>query len=331
MALRGKRRQVYVHQQRSIEHSGFYPYLIRYLEQRAIEGMSEATLRRRDNVLRQFIEWCDGFGLDAPQEITKPIVERYQKYLFYYRKANGDPLSSSSQHVALSAIKQFFRWLTRENHLLYNPASELVLPRRSKHLPRYILSVEEVRHILDQPDIQTASGLRDRAMLETLYATGIRRTELCDLGVEAFDTHRQVLLIRQGKGDKDRYVPLGQTACRWIQQYYQDIRPSLLVNPQDSHLYLTDYGEPYTSSALGRMVKGYIQQAGLEVTGSCHLFRHAMATHMLDNGADVRFIQAILGHSDLSTTEIYTHVSMNQLQRIHESAHPNNQPCPSEE
>ena len=309
-------------QKLAIEHNGLYPYLLRYLEVSRIEGMSEATITRRDSALRQFILWCDEFGLNEPQSITKPILERYQRHLYYYRKADGDPLSASSQNVALSAIKMLFRWLARENYLLYNPASELRIPKRSKQLPRYILSIEQVMEIQAQADLQTASGVRDRTILELLYATGVRRTELCELRVDGIDYERCALLIRSGKGNKDRYVPTGERAAAWLRRYTLEVRSSLLTDLNDVALFLTDYGEPYTSSSLGRMVKRYIKQADIDVTGSCHLFRHAMATHMLENGADVRYIQAILGHSGLETTQIYTHVSINQLQHIHASTHP---------
>ncbi len=304
---------------------GFIHTLLRYLEQSEIQGMAKTTIGRRDSVLRRFIEWCSEYGIDKPQDVTKPLLERYQKHLFYYRKKDGEPLSSSSQHNLLSPLKIFFSWLTRENYLLYNPASELVLPKKLRRLPRYVFSEKEMASVLDQPDCQTPSGMRDRVILETFYATGIRRAELCDLTVGAIDTQRYVLFVSKGKGDKDRYVPLGQRACQWIQDYQTNVRPELLVDPGEQRLFLTDYGDPFKSTALGDLVKRYIKKTGLEVKGSCHLFRHAMATHMLENGADVRYIQAILGHSDLGTTQIYTHVSINQLQKVHAMTHPSNQ------
>lgn len=324
MALRKKKHQGRAQKKSPAEHNGMYPYLLRYLEISEIQGVAKDTLRRRKNAIKRFIEWCCDYGLDTPQEVTKPLLERYQKYLFYYRKDDGEPLSPGSQHVILSPIKGFFSWLTRENYLLYNPASEMQLPKKPKRLPRYILTMEDVEHILEQPDCDTPSGLRDRTVLEMFYATGMRRTELCGLRMDSIDPQRKTVFIRAGKGDKDRYVPLGAAAYHWVKLYQYDVRPSLLIDPNDHTLFLTDYGEPFTGSNMGHAVKRYIEAAGLEVTGSCHLLRHAMATHMLENGADVRYIQAMLGHSDLSTTQIYTHVSMNQLQQIHDITHPLN-------
>ncbi|ODS24402.1 hypothetical protein AB835_03630 [Candidatus Endobugula sertula] len=280
------------------------------------------TIKRRDSALRRFIEWCDDRGLDDPTAITKPILERYQRYLYHYRKDNGEPLSIGSQNVMLTPVKSFFKWLTQENYLLYNPASELVLPKKPKGLPRNILSVEEVIHILSQPDTTTLEGVRDRAILEVFYATGIRRSELIHLKEYEIDHSRQTVFVKEGKYHKDRYLPLGKRALQWIQKYQREVRDHLLIDHQEPHVFLTDYGEPFNGSYIGHQVKKYIEQAGIKVSGSCHLFRHAMATHMLENGADIRFIQAMLGHADLSTTEIYTRVSIEKLREIHAATHP---------
>ena len=322
MALRRKKHNSRTRFKREIEHNGFYPYFSRYLSMCEVQQVSKDTIRRRDSALRRFIEWCDDRGLDDPRSITKPILERYQRYLYHYRKDNGEPLSIGSQNVVLTPIKSFFKWLTQENYLLYNPASELVLPKKPKALPRNILTVEEVITILDQPDTATAEGIRDRAILETLYATGIRRSELVNLKEYEIDYSRQTVFVKEGKYNKDRYLPLGERALQWIQHYQQEVRDQLLIDHQEEHLFLTDYGAPFTGGYLGGLVKRYITQAGFTLSGSCHLFRHAMATHMLENGADIRFIQAMLGHVDLSTTEIYTRVSIEKLREIHAATHP---------
>lgn len=322
MALRRKKHDNHLNKKRPVEHNGLYPYLARYLEISQAQGVSANTLKRRDSALRRFIEWCDERGIDDPKTVTKPMLERYQKYLYHYRKANGEPLSISSQHVMLTPIKGFFKWLTQENYLLYNPASELVVPKKPKALPRNILTIEQVSTVLSQPNTETPEGLRDRTILEVLYATGIRRSELASLKDYDIDATRQALLVREGKGNKDRYLPLGERALQWVTRYRFEVRESLLCDHREEHLFLTDYGEPFNGSYLGQLVKRYIEQAGIKITGSCHLFRHAMATHMLENGADIRFIQAMLGHTDLSTTEIYTRVSIEKLRDIHAATHP---------
>jgi len=321
MALRRKK-----HNSRTrfklIEHNGFYPYFSRYLEISAVQGIAQETIRRRDSSLRRFIEWCDERGLDDPKAITKPILERYQRYLYHYRKDNGDPLSVGSQNSILTPIKTFFKWLAQENYLLYNPASELIIPKKPKALPRHVLSVEDVAIILEQPDTDTLEGIRDRAMLEVLYATGIRRKELINLCEHDIDSHRQTLLVREGKNNRDRYLPLGDRALQWVIKYQQEVRDHLLLDHREQRLFLTSYGEPFSLSNVGAYVKVYIEEAGINVGGACHLFRHAMATHMLENGADIRFIQAMLGHIQLSTTEIYTRVSVEKLREIHRATHP---------
>ena len=244
MALRKKKHDSHFNRKRPIEHSGFYPYMARYLEAQQVLGCSKDTHRRRESALRRFIAWSDERSLEDPREITKPILECYQKHLYYYRKSNGDPLSAGSQNVILTPIKSFFKWLTQENYLLYNPASELKIPKKPKRLPRSILSIEEVKTLLDQPETDTVSGLRDRAILETLYATGIRRGELVNLDAHSLDSQRQTLFVKSGKNDKDRYLPIGSRALYWIERYRLTARPQLLCDLNEPTLFLTDYGAP---------------------------------------------------------------------------------------
>jgi integrase/recombinase XerD len=158
-------------------------------------------------------------------------------------------------------------------------------------------------------------------VLETLYSTGLRRFELMRLKRYEVDTRYGTLMVRQGKGKKDRLIPIGGRACRWIDKYLAEVRPQLIVGQDHGYLFVTDYGEPYEKNRLGDMVKKYLRHAGVE-HGACHVFRHAMATHMLENGADIRYIQAMLGHSELSTTQIYTQVSIGKLKEIHQATHP---------
>jgi integrase/recombinase XerD len=305
----------------AIEHTGFYHYFARYLETLKIRNYSDSTLNRRENNLRRFIGWCDERGLNDPQSITKPILETYQRYLYYYRQANGAPLSPRTQTQYLTTLRQFFKWLSQQNYLLYNPASELMLPKASFSLPA-VLSEDEVAKLLEQPDINTPYGLRDRAMLELFYSVGLRRTELCNLQVSDLSLSRKTLFIHQGKGGKDRLLPVGARAIHWLSHYLQQARPQLLLSVTDTRLFLNDYGEPFRDSKLGDKVKRYLKSAGIYAPGSCHLLRHAMATHMLENGADLRYIQAMLGHAGLNTTQIYTHVSIRKLQAIHAATHP---------
>jgi integrase/recombinase XerD len=296
-------------------------YMEAHFEWMLVTGYSADTVRARRIAIRRFITWCNERGVTDPREITKPMIERYQRHLFYYRKADGAPLTASSQHQCLTPLKTFFKWLARENHTLYNAASELQLPKIPKQLPRSILTVAEVEAILMQVEPDNVQGLRDRAMLETLYSTGLRRMELPNLTMYDVDLARQIAFVREGKGRRDRVVPVGKRACLWIDKYLLEARPQLIAGDCEA-LFVTDYGEGVTAEYLAAKVRRYMEFAGIDKPGATHLFRHACATHMLENGADIRFIQAMLGHANLQTTEIYTHVSIDKLQEIHAATHP---------
>ena len=305
-----------------IAGNGITRYLNRFLEASAALGLSATTVEIRRRMLSRFILWCDERDLDRPQDVTRPILERYRRYLYHYRKANGEPLSFATQQQRLVPIKVFFQWLTREHHILYNPASELELPKVHRRLPKQLLTADEVERILNQTVLHGELGIRDRAIIETLYSTGIRRAELANLKRYDVDTRNGTLMVREGKGKKDRLVPLGQRAGHWIERYRDEVRPSLVVEPDAGVLFLHESGEPFKHNRLTDLVKKHIQAAGIDKPGACHIFRHTMATLMLDNGADIRFIQAMLGHSDLSTTQIYTQVSIAKLKEIHTLTHP---------
>ena len=321
MAIKRKRKMAYKREAVAIEHTGFYAYLLRYNEAMKLRNYSKSTLHRRESDIRRFVGWCDERGLGQPQDVTKPILENYQKHLYYYRQANGEPLSPTSRNHYITSIKQFFKWLTQENFLLYNPASELFVPRQTPSLP-VVLTIEEIEALMLQQNLNTPYGVRDRAILEVLYSTGIRRSELCNLQLHDISLPRRTLYVREGKGGKDRLLPIGERAVQWLERYLLTIRQQLLTDINNQTLFLNDYGEEFRDNKLGDRVKRFMKNAGITAPGSCHLLRHAMATHMLENGAELRFIQAMLGHTDLRATQIYTHVSIRKLQEIHAATHP---------
>ena len=304
-----------------LQHLVLTAYVNAHFDWMRVTGYSEDTVRARKTALRRFIVWCEERALRDPKDITKPILERYQRHLFYYRKVDGRPMTLGTQFGCLAPLKTFFKWLAKENHILYNPASEITLPKLPKHLPRVILSIQEVEAILREAEPSTASGLRDRAMLETLYSTALRRMELPGLALYDVDLTRRLVMVREGKGKRDRVVPIGERAAAWVDKYLQEARPQLLIGDTES-LFLTDYGEPMSPEYVAERVRRYMHFAGVKKPGACHLFRHACATHMLENGADTRFIQALLGHADLGTTQIYTRVSIDKLREIHDATHP---------
>lgn len=330
MKRRKKPRASHAVRERDIaEGSGIYPYLLRFLEWSISRGYAEQTTFLREDAVRRFIRWCGERSIDRPQDVTRPILDRYRRHLYHYRKASGEPLSFATQQQRLLPIRAFFKWLAKENYILSNPASELELPRVHRRLPSHILNREEVEQVMALTLVHGGEkGVRDRAILETLYTSGIRRGELVNLKLYDVDLKNGSLFIREGKGKKDRYVPLGNRASQWIRRYVEEVRPELVIEPDQGFLFLHEFGERFEKNRLSDLVKRYLRAAGIEA-GSCHLFRHAMATQMLENGADIRFIQAILGHAQLTTTEIYTHVTIVKLKEVHALTHPAERTTPT--
>jgi integrase/recombinase XerD len=287
-----------------------------------VTNYSPATIRNRYVYLRYFVAWCDERGISRPSEVTRAVLERYQRYLYHYRKQNGDPLSFRSQSLRLSSLKAFFSYLAKHHLILYNPASEIELPKQEKRLPRHVMTQAEAETVLNTADTGEPLGIRDRAMMELIYCTGMRRMELSGLKLYDIDAERGTIMIRRGKGRKDRMVPVSERALAWIEKYVAQVRPELVIDPDDGTLFLTSLGEAFGLTRITQLVRNYVIAAKIGKTGSCHLFRHTMATLMLENGADVRVIQQLLGHAKLETTQIYTQVSIRMLKRVHDRTHP---------
>lgn len=296
-------------------------WIRRYLTHLETQHRSLADQRTRRSRLAHFHSWCHERGVERPQAVTHAHVERFQRHLFLYRKANGAPIAINGQRIALFTVEMFFRWLVRQRVIGSNPAADLELPKRTDDL-REPLTLAEMEAVLALPDIETVEGLRDRACLELFYATGIRRTELTNLHQSDLDRSRGTLHVRLGKGRKDRFVPIGERALAWITKYEREARPRLLHDPGERRLFLNKYGQPLSPDGLSWRVRDYFTQAGIEKRGACHLFRHTMATAMLDNGADIRHVQEILGHGQITSTQRYTHVSIARLHAVHAATHP---------
>jgi integrase/recombinase XerD len=293
-----------------------------WLEER---NYSARTIDARKWSLRTFLTWAEDRSITRPEQITKPILESYQRWLYRYRKPNGKPLGVTTQRARLGAIQNFFQWLCKNNQLTANPAADLELPRKpAKILPR-ALTIAQIDDILNIPDTADPLGIRDRAILELFYSTGIRRSEITRIDIEDLDQERAVMTIR-GKGNKGRIVPVGQRALDWLQQYLDKTRPLLHINQNEHALFLTGYGQRFSPGYIGNWVKRTMEKADINQPGSCHLLRHSCATHMLENGADIRYIQQLLGHARLDTTQIYTQVSITALREVHTRCHPHAKP-----
>jgi integrase/recombinase XerD len=307
---------------------GFPVMVVEFCEHLAIRGYAPTSLKNQRTALALLADWLIERGVTRPCEVTKPMLDAYQRAVFYMRKANGQPLSFRTQEQRLIPVRGFFRWLVRTNRILYNPASEIELPRTEQRLPRGVLSAEEAERVLALPDLSDPLGLRDRAMMELLYATGIRRAELGNLSIFELDVERQTLTVRQGKGRKDRMIPTGARAAAWCARYLQDARPKLAIEPDDGTLFLTVDGVAFSLGTLTYLMRDYVRRSGVGKPGACHIFRHTMATVMLEGGADIRYIQQMLGHANITSTQVYTQVSLRTLAAVHAATHPgsSNQP-----
>ena len=293
-----------------------------YIEYLEMQNYAERTYTHRDTILNDFVDWIEDRGLNRFNDVTKPILERYRRHLYHSRDKHGKPMSAYVQHTKLVPLRMFFRWLSRQNYILYNPASELELPRLPTRLPKHTLTAAEAERVISQPDIGEPVGLRDRAIMETFYSTGIRRMEMVNLTCYDIDHERGSLAVRLGKGKKDRFVPIGDRALSWISKYLNEVRPTFAMEPDPMNLFIEPDGRALNVDRLSRLARKYVDQSGIKKTGACHLFRHTVATLMLENGADIRFIQQMLGHAKLQTTEIYTRVSIMKLKEIHSLTHP---------
>jgi integrase/recombinase XerD len=249
-----------------------------------------------------------------------------------HRSPGGQRISAATLRQWLSIIHSFFVWLNRNGHLLHNPAARLVLPPQEQPLPK-VLNESEIARVIESPDTTTALGIRDRALMETLYANGIRRSEAHKLDLYDIDTAAHRLTVRLGKGQRDRFVPLTETAAYWLTRYVTAARPELAAGklwgkgkrhgqpkliPPTSALWLSVTGRRLSYQMIADRIRDYALQA--EVKASVHTFRHCCATHLLRGGASLRHVQQLLGHRDLNTTELYTHVELQDLQQAVESA-----------
>ena len=234
---------------------GFYQLLVAHVTWLAVHNFSKTTVEKRALYVKTFALWCVDCDLTSPHVITKPILESFQRHLFSYRKSDSKPLALSSQHLHLKKLRQFFSWLAKQNYIPFSPATEIELPKQPKTLPKSILSADEVERILQQPDITTPLGMRDRAIFEVLYSTGIRRAEVCSLQIDNIHVDRQVLFIRQGKGQRDRYVPIGMRALLWVARYVEQAREQLAIDPKERTLFLTLLGAPISRRVSPRLAK----------------------------------------------------------------------------
>lgn len=278
-------------------------------------GLSANTRQAYERDLRLFCKTLGFKNSDALVNVNREQITGYMTQL----KEKG--LAAATIARKLAAIKAFYRFMTAEGYMDANPAEVVEAGTKGIKLPR-VLSEDEVVRLLNQPDITTAEGFRDRTMLEVLYATGMRVSELINLTLERVDLNMKYI-IAFGKGSKERIVPLGSVAAEFLQQYLEKVRPKLTYEDRNTNIvFLAFGGHKLTRQRFWQIIRAYGRKANINKALTPHILRHSFATHLLDNGADLRSVQELLGHSDISTTQIYTHLTNKRLRDIYAKAHP---------
>lgn len=287
-----------------------------FLEYLTVElGLSANTRQAYERDLRLFCKMLGFKNSDALVNVSREQITGYMTQL----KERG--LAAATIARKLAAIKAFYRFMTAEGYMDANPAEVVEAGTKGIKLPR-VLSEDEVVRLLNQPDITTAEGFRDRTMLEVLYATGMRVSELINLTLERVDLNMKYI-IAFGKGSKERIVPLGSVAAEFLQQYLEKVRPKLTHAGRNTNIvFLAFGGHELTRQRFWQIIRAYGRKANINKALTPHILRHSFATHLLDNGADLRSVQELLGHSDISTTQIYTHLTNKRLRDIYAKAHP---------
>ena len=277
-------------------------------------GLSQNTLMAYQNDLKQFSTWLDRQNIS----LTDAQVTESQGFLKYRHQQGINPRSVSR---TLSSLRSFYRFCLRENLCQEDPTALLESPKLGRSLPRSLSEIE-VEALINAPDITENLGLRDRAMLELLYATGLRVSELVNLSLQMLNLKLGVVRTI-GKGRKERLVPMGEDSMEWLERYLKHARPDILKkHGQSEAVFVTRRGSAMTRQAFWYAIKRYAKQAGINSGISPHTLRHAFATHLLNHGADLRVVQMLLGHSNISTTQIYTHIAQTRLQALHAKHHP---------
>ena len=293
-----------------------------YCQHLNVRNFSAGTVVRYVSYLVRFFDWLKSRNIAEISQVTSGTVKEYQLHLYACVNRRGAPNGVCYQNNNLKAIKSFFRFLRDDDYLVHDPASDVTYAKTPNRLPRSILTAGEMKKLLHAPDTKTVIGYRDRTILEVFYSTGIRRNELINLTLEDVDYGDGIIRINCGKGNKDRVVPVGKIACRYLGNYITAVRPMLARDDHDRHIFLTLKGRKLSENRIWGIVKHYGRKAKLRKDVSPHTFRHTCATLMLRNKANIRHIQELLGHASLETTQIYTAVSIADLKEVHRRCHP---------
>lgn len=298
-------------------------YREEFLDHLRVQGYRPRTLFKFEFNLDRFFSYLFEQGITKISEVTRQHVEAYRLHVFSLTsKATGQKFSVGSIFARLNSVKKYFRYLIGHGYLFIDPARNLTYPKTVRALPRGILSQEEIELLLTKPNLKTASGLRDRAILELFYCSGLRLQEMVNLDLYDLDLPQGIIRINKGKNQKDRVIPIGRIASQFIEQYLETIRPKWARGSLQSALFLTAYGTRISDQIVNLTVRKYARRLFPGRRISCHSLRHTCATHLLRGGANLRYIQELLGHSYITTTQIYTRVSPIDLKAAHQKYHP---------
>jgi len=287
-----------------------------------LQQRNEASVKDHREKLKPFLCFIDERGVML-DETDGRVIADYQAHLFECLSAKtGKRLSCSSQINRLTALKNFFRFLLRSSRIALDPCNVIVLPKQPKLLPPVLLKPDEVRRLLDAPDLHNPLGFRDRVIIETFYATGLRLSELISLAVADLDFEQALITVQHGKGDRARLVPMGATCGEWLRRYVCDVRPVLLRGTATPRLFLNRFAAPLDKNGWHKKLAEYAKLTRINAAFSTHGFRHMLATSMLERGADTRHVQEMLGHENLTTTQRYLHVARAELKKVHARTHP---------
>ncbi|MBA6337495.1 tyrosine-type recombinase/integrase [Colwellia sp. BRX8-7] len=298
-----------------------------YLELCLAKGQGSDTVRNKRGGLKKFYLWSLERNVTRTDQIDLDLMDDYAAYLNSYRKAlDNEPLSSAQKRNLLTYVKIFIKYMFIKKLLPTNTLDGIELPSKGEQIPKALYTVEEVEVILEQPLLFGIKGLRDRSILEFFFVTGIRRGELAKLNIDDIDFNTGLVRVH-GKGNKERLVPISPRGREWLAFYIGKVRPMFAFIGSGKALFLANNGKRYMPGKLSDMASQYVKLAGFDRTGACHLFRHNTATTMLDNGADLRHVQEMLGHASILTTQLYTHVSRKKLTQVYNDTHPSAQGC----